>query len=60
MRRDRIQSIREELTVAKSQGYCIPQGKAENAEIDEGWLVDLEGQKSFSVCLYFLSDLQAV
>ena len=36
MRRDRIQSIREELTVARSQGYCIPQGKAENAEIDEG------------------------
>lgn len=58
MRRDRIQSIREELIVARSQRYCIPQGKAENAEIDEGRPVDLEGQKSFSVCLYFFSDLQ--
>lgn len=48
----------EELIVARSQGYCIPQGKTENAEIDEGWLVDLVSQKSFSVWLYFLFDLQ--
>lgn len=49
----------EEFIVDRSQGYCIPQGKTESAERDEGWLVDLVVQdKGFPVCFYFLFDLQ--